>query len=220
MGLVIGSAEGRTRWRVALGMPIVAVLAVLSLAEPAVFRLVFLHAHNLIALAFWVLFFRQRRAALALPLAVIGFGVAVLASGITWELTLHHGLSSSLGLHVLQAADWVAPGLRADFAVGLTSAYVFLQSIHYVVWLYLVPQDDQRREASSPFRESVRSLTSDFGAFWLVAIAAGALLVIGFALGDAVATRNTYLRFAMFHGYLELALFAYLWSRGLPRARA
>jgi hypothetical protein len=98
--------------------------------------------------------------------------------------------------------------------VGLICAFVFAQSLHYAVWLTLIPQDDTKGEGIQSFRLSARSLLTDFGALGLMCVALLALAVVVGAVFDARVARNTYLSLAMFHGYLELALFAYFGCRG------
>jgi hypothetical protein len=117
---------------------------------------------------------------------------------------------------VLEASDWFAPGLRGDHAIGLTTAFAFLQSVHYAVWLFCVPQDDQRFASTRSFRASARSLVQDLGRGWASVVAVTAAVVVVLAVASAVRTRHLYLSLAMFHGYLELAMLAYFSTRGGP----
>jgi hypothetical protein len=191
-------------------------VAAITWPEPA--RLVLLHAHNLLAVALLPLVFPARASRLFVPLLLIlALGVA-LASGVGYQLTLHSSGVHAFHRHVLEVADWVAPGLRADRAIGVTSAYVFLQSVHYAVWLIVIPQRSQRGEGSLTFVMSARSLLKDFGTFGVLAIALLALGVVGFALFDVQRAQRTYLSLGMFHAYLEISMLAYLWVRG-ERAR-
>jgi hypothetical protein len=220
LAVLVGARASRSSARAAGGVGLAALLGALALSDPARARLVFAQAHNVVALLLWLLLFRRNRRAIALPLALVAFGAALLASGQLWGLTVRHGQTSAFGLHVLAASDWIAPGLRAEHAVGLTCAFVFLQSVHYAVWLVFVPQDDPRFEATPSFRASLRGLLRDFGGWWLGAIAVAAVVVVGLSFVDAVRTRHLYLSLAFFHGYLEVVLLGYFWARGEAPARA
>lgn len=211
---VLGGASGRSPGRAALGVLLACGLGAAALSDPARARLVFVQAHNVVALVLWVALFRRRRRSVALPLALVALGTLLLGSGKLYGLTLQHGQTTAFGTHVVAASDWLAPGLRVDRAIGLTSAFVFLQSVHYAVWLLYVPQDDQPFESTRSFRASVRALHRDFGGVWLGVIAAAGAAVVAFGLLDAIRVRHLYLSLAMFHGYLELALMAYFWARG------
>ncbi|HVU04941.1 MAG TPA: hypothetical protein VHE30_24490 [Polyangiaceae bacterium] len=214
-----GASGGGARLRSAGAVLLALALGTASILHPDTARLVFVQAHNVVALLLWFFLFRRNRRAVAVPLALTAALAVWLCSGRLYALTLHHGQATAFGVHVLAAADWLVPTVeRADLAVGLTCAFVFLQSVHYAVWLLYVPQDDQRFEATPSFRASVRGLVRDFGPAWLAAIALAAVVVLALAAASPVKTRHTYLSLATFHGYLELALFAHLFARGrLPR---
>ena len=211
---VCGATSARSPGRGVLAVVLSCTLAFSALSDPATARLVFLQAHNVVALVLWLYLFRTRRRIVVLPLAIVALGTVLLASGKLYGLTLHHGQAAAFGVHVLAASDWLVPGLRADHAIGLTSAFAFLQSVHYAVWLLYVPQDDCHFEATRSFRASLRALVRDFGRGWLAIIVLAAFTVVALAFFNAVKTRHTYLSIAMFHGYLELALLAYFWARG------
>lgn len=211
---VSGAALAGSPGRGVLGVLLAGGIGLAALSDPAGARLVFVQAHNVVAVVLWVTLFRGQRRSVTVPLSLVALGTALLGSGKLYGLTLHHGQASAFGVHVLAASDWLAPGLRADHAIGLTTAFAFLQSVHYAVWLLYVPQDDTRFEATRSFRASVRSLLRDFGPGWLGFIVLAALTVVALACLAPVKTRHTYLSFAMFHGYLELALLGYFWARG------
>lgn len=220
LALIAGCAESRARIRAVSGALALVAITALTLRDPATARLVFAQGHNIVALVLWAALFRRRRAALAVPIVTVTAGAVLLGSGALYETTLHHADLRAFGLHLFQAADWIAPRVRADYGVGLTCAYAFLQSVHYAVWLHLVPQDDTRGAGLRSFRSSARSLFADFGASGVATTAAAALVVLAASFIDAARTRGVYLSLAMFHGYLELALLAYFWGRGFEASRA
>jgi hypothetical protein len=217
---VAGAAKtGARRRTVVLALVLAIAVAIASLAEPRLFRVVFMHAHNVVALAIWATLFRRRsfRAA-APPLALVLLGTVLLGSGVFVRATLRFGVLSFAGLHVFAAADWLAPGLSDARALALTSTFAFLQSVHYAVWLSAIPQDDSDRKATSPFATRWRKLVADFSPLGLSIIGALVLLV---GLGCAralLATRTHLLSLAAFHAWLELAAVAFFACRP-PRPR-
>lgn len=214
LGLVAGARETRASGRALLGAVLLVAVGAAAFAHPRGARLVFAQGHNLVALVLWAALFRRRLAAFAVPAVCIGAASIALGSGALWNVTLRHGLARGFGLHVLQAADTLAPGLRADHAIGLTCAFVFLQSVHYAVWLVFVPQDVAKGPGLLSFRSSGRALVHDFGAAGLCTVALAMVAVLVSALSGALRARNVYLSLGMFHGYLEIALGAYFWARG------
>jgi hypothetical protein len=187
-------------------------LSVLAWRDEYAFLLGFLHAHNLVALAlWWRLRPRDGRAAWTVGLALAG--AAALALGLC------DGAIAALG-------GFVAPGTGTDFnahveamaptavnpVVGLhlVLSFAFLQSVHYALWLRLIPEDARERPAPRPFRASLRALQQELG--WPLLLLFGAL-ALGIALWGAVdlpGARLGYLQLAAFHGYLELAAGAWL----------
>jgi Flp pilus assembly pilin Flp len=182
--------------------------------HPGSARYVFLHAHNLIALVAWATVFRANKRCLLAPLALIGATTALLASGTLSQQTLGSPFALSFHLHVLTVAHWLAPFQNARLGLGVATAYLFLQGVHYSAWLSWIPQQEQPGRGTFTFRMTARSLFADFGAPGVaaVALAAGALL-IG-ACFNVQRSQSLYLSLATFHGYLELALLAFFWVRG------
>lgn len=211
-----GLANKGAAWRAVLALLVLAAATRAALLHPELARLVFVHAHNAIALVLWVYLYARRKSAIV-PLVLVFVAAAVLASGVLYRVTLGSAFVSALGLHVLAISDWIAPFATPRFAIGGVAAYVFLQSIHYGVWLMYVPQEELGRQASATFRRSLSSLFADLGGAGVVAVGLAILAVIGGAFVDLQRTRALYLSLAMFHGYLELAMLAYFF---VSRARS
>ncbi len=215
VALVVGARAAKSSLRALIALPLITVALWFSLADPVTTRLVFVHAHNLVALGLWLFLFRRRLSSALLPLALMTIAVLWLGSARTLSWAEATGGWMAFRLHLLAAADWVAPGLSPEHAVGLTLVYTFLQSVHYSLLLILIPQEDQSSEAPLTFRKSARSLLADFGRPGLVALVLTALVVIvGALVWNVQQTRALYLSLAMFHGYLELAMLGYFWARG------
>jgi hypothetical protein len=214
-----GRAAAGRRWlrALAVAMPLSAIL-VMAARHPALAQLAFAHAHNVITIAVWLYLFR-RRPAFALP------ALGLLAGGAAWL-----GLGGAFGAldprapFVTRFVDeaifaWPRGLVTQAGAVGIACVFVFLQGVHYAVWLSWIPQEDLRAEGTATFRMSYRSLLRDLGAP-VVAIAATltvAMLAASFV--SVYRTRALYLSLATFHGYLEVGALAFALARGQTRAR-
>jgi hypothetical protein len=220
LAAIAGAVRSGSVRRLAIVGPIALVAAVLAWMSPYYTILGITHAHNLVAIVLWLVLFRRSARAVAVPLAAFGGAVALLASGDLLPLSAWSGGLSMLGADLAEVSGWLVPGVPARIALALTVTYVFLQAIHYSVWLGWVPQEDARAEGTLTFRMSARSLLADFRWWGVVAVIVGCAIVIGFATVDLLRTRDVYLSVAAFHGYLELAMLAYLITAAAVPSRA
>lgn len=189
------------------------------------------HAHNLIGIAFWWLWRPQQSRWKWLPLLSIAAVSALLLSpaadalqqllggwlphpaGVTWAEFL-----DSLG------ADGFWPGQMDGEAsywpMRLVLWFAFAQSMHYVMWLHLIPGDDRPRPVPRSFAASLRAWARDLG--WptlaVAAVAAIGLLVV--AANDLSAARDQYFVLAGAHGHIELLALVWIALRGVQRADA
>jgi hypothetical protein len=167
-------------------------------------------------LAFWAFgFAAQRKTALAWCGVVLALAGLLLVTPVAWW-GYRHGLTQALGLSSWAAADGLAPFVRSPtLALGLVSAFAFLQSVHYAVWLHAVPQEATRGEGTLTFRMSLRQLRGEAGQH-----GAACLLLLFLALPllatwlGALRTKELYLSLSTFHGYLELGAGAVLIASG------
>ena len=112
---------------------------------------------------------------------------------------------------------WLAVILPGEWALRLTLSFV-AQSVHYGIWLRMIPEEDRRRDTPRTFAASFRALRSELG--WPL-VFAGVLTTLAlcvWATWDVSAARSTYLRTGLFHGHLELAAFAMFFLEGARRA--
>jgi hypothetical protein len=211
------AAHGSARRAMAV-VALTATLLLLAWRDPARARLVFAHAHNPLALVLWLALFRPRHGrglgVLWLPLALLAAVTALVLHGDTWAWIVAAGGRQALGVDLLAICDELAPDLGA-FGVSLTVAFVLWQSIHYAIWLHVVPSEEA---GARSFRQSWRALVADFGPAALFALGAGMIALAGFAACSLTRTRDLYLSLASFHAYLELAALGALWTRGGARA--
>ena len=217
-GAILGIAKGGLRKGAALALTGVGMIAALALAEPYSFRLILGHAHNLAAIAIWLLVFRPRLRTAWLPVLLIFLGGACLASGALYGFTIRHGILSAFGLHLFVAADWLAPGVPDPQAVGLASSFAFLQSVHYGIWLWAIPQDEAKTDRMPTFRMTWRALRRDFHPVGLALVSLIVVLVIAAGASNPIRTQMLILSLGGFHAWLELATLALLIAcGGLPK---
>ncbi len=177
--------------------------------------LVLVHLHNFVALLLWARW--RRRAQDHHTLVLIAFvlgSLVILLGGLDplIELPLVH--SAPTGLELRHHLAGLAGGLEGPLALRLVLLFAFAQSVHYGVWLRMVPEDDRDRPTPRSFRASWRALVAELGPIlpWLALL--GSLALASWALFDLAAARTNYLRFASFHGFLELALLITMISEG------
>lgn len=187
-------------------------LSGLALGFGPLFQLAFAHLHNVVAVALWWWAWRERHArAWAVPLLAAAGTVALLAGTAEPVLTaLGAWTAPWTDTSFTEHMKALAPRAPPVLALRLVLAFAFLQSVHYGIWLRLVPEDDRPRAAPRPWRATWRALVEDFGVVPLVIFGALALGIAAWAVVDLTQARLGYLRLAVFHGYLELAVGA-LW---------
>jgi hypothetical protein len=219
-GAALAGTAASGQWRrLRFALPVVVGLGALAAAQPQQAQLVLAHLHNVIALALWAVLFRRRRWVVAAPLLLLAVAVPLLLSGATLATTAGLGGDHAFGIDLAATASWLAPGLAPKLAMGVTLAYIFLQGIHYAVWLGWIPQEHLPGESTMSFKSSLRSAVRDLGGvgFWLVV--AVMVVVLGASFVDLHGTRNVYLTLAIFHGYLEIAMACYFLMARPARTR-
>lgn len=200
----------RSVWWV-LGSVLIAGVYAAMWSFPIESSYVLVHAHNAIAVLLFAWVFGRGRARWALPLALAGIS-ALLLSGALDAVLPSSALDEVAGYLLPLAALEQWP---ASWCARLAVLFVFLQSVHYAIWLRLIPELARRRDGARSFRASLAALQHDLGPL-LVVLAAAALLLLLLAAHDPLLAQREYLRFAGFHAYLELAFLA-RWLAG-PRA--
>jgi len=205
-----------TLLRRCLGMMVVCPLAALSLHYTGWAELAFAHLHNFVGLALWWVW-RPRGGRLHwIPLGLFVAASAALLAGAAAPLLrltggLHApGAGSPLSYHLAA----LAPFAERSLGVRLVLLFAFAQAVHYAIWLRLIPEEDRPRPAPRTFVGTYRALYADFGPWPLLFVAALSLSLAAWACVDLAAARFGYLRFAAFHGQLELAAAALLWAEG------
>jgi hypothetical protein len=211
-GVVLGACCGPSFSRALLMALPLALLAAASAVSPTVARAILGYAHNLVALVVWLVLFRQQRTAV-LASIVTALAIAVLlASGSLVPWTHWDGLWA--GRVIDEWLGLAGRHITQQTAIGIGLSYVFLQAVHYAVWVSWIPQDDTCGHGTLTFRMTARALYRDLGrsGVALAVIAATVMVVASFARVHP--TRAVYMSLAAFHGWLELAALAFFVARG------
>ncbi|MDW8363196.1 MAG: hypothetical protein RMK74_12410 [Myxococcales bacterium] len=217
-GAVIGAraAPGRR----AAGLTAAALLAGCGALWSPWAEIVFAHVHNFLAVPIWVLW-RRGRDARWTAFAVIAFlgAATVIASGLVdpWLASGGGVWTTPLDVDPVAMASSIAPGLTWQTATRLLALYAFAQSVHYAVWLRLVPDEDRERPTPRPFAASLRALRDDLGGSPTALALIGCAGIAAWAVLDLDGARTGYLRMTLFHGYLELAVLARWAVEGFAR---
>jgi hypothetical protein len=210
-GLAIAKARRVTR--LVAGGAIVA-LAIWATTQAHFSLVTIAHLHNLVAFGLWLYFLRgevkgARLVAIVATYLALG---ALLISPAFDDLYFGHVLSGDVGHFSLDEMAWsLAPGAEIEPALRWVMLYAFLQSMHYVVWLRLIPQRLDERPAPPTFKRSLSRVRSDFGRIgFIVLVLATVSVPLLAVLTDAAETRHVYLLAAISHGWIELAIVAAL----------
>src|SRR5262249_51448844 len=134
-----------------------------GIARPSIANVVMMHAHNVVGIATWALLFGRRRAWELVPIAALGLGVVFVLSGAALPFTYRAGGELAFEPHFTAIGRWLAPGASPRAAASIVIAFVFLQAVHYAVWLTWIPQEHLAGEGTPTFRMTVRGLVTDFG---------------------------------------------------------
>ena len=204
-----------------VGLAIVSALVAAAIEAGWWADLVFAHAHNLVAVLLWLTWRPRRGRWHWLPVVAYGLALAALALGWTDPLLEASGglWTAWEGLDV-DTMQWSLAGpLDPDLGLRLVLTFAFAQSIHYAVWLRLVPEEDRARPTPRTFRASWHALYRDLGPVVLGLAGVAALGVALWALVGLADARMGYLRMAITHGHLELVALALLFTEGRPGSR-
>jgi hypothetical protein len=197
-----------------LAVPLLAAIGLYGAAHAGLARLVLAQAHNVVGVGAWLLLFRRNRRAAILPLLALTVGALLLVTGATLPWAMRAGGLEGLGVNLWRVGAFMAPGTTPATGAALALVFVFLQAVHYAVWLVWIPQDVLPGQGTFTFRMSGRGLLRDFGVAGLGVVGTGCVALAGAATFDARAAVGVYMSLATFHGYLELAMLAYFASRG------
>ncbi|WP_053232529.1 hypothetical protein [Sandaracinus amylolyticus] len=225
--IVGGALAGRGAWTRRLAVASIGAL-LLALAWDHTYgaALFAAHAHNFVALAMWLAWRRRATWLHLIPLAALALGCALIASGALDAIVMaSEGWAATPG----GTGAWyhlasIAPGLDDPWGPRLVLLFAFAQSVHYTIWIRLVPEEDRARETPRTFAASLRAWRQDSGTLVVALAMLLSVAVALWALVDLAGAREGYLRGVISHGYLELAIASWWLVEGRalrtdPRAR-
>ena len=194
--------KGNERWIVQI---IALTLFALSIQWPRYFVYAFLHMHNLIGIGIWWFWRKKRKLWETLPLLLCVLGtMGILYIEPIYALQ-YHPPSMNIGYYGRRIAGFAS----GDTQVSWVLMFAFLQSIHYLVWIRLIPEEDRKQNTPRGFEKSYRALEADFGFLFLFIGFLTLIFFIGYAIYSPRIARTNYLALISFHGFLELVMLAY-----------
>lgn len=208
-------ARARLERRLVVAAIFAGICAAAELA-PGFADVAFAHLHNLIGVGFWLAW---RRRASRLHWAALGVMIVcalAIVSGATDGIVARTGGMTApwTGLDA-DGLGWVlAPTAGPIWSARLLTLYAFMQGVHYVVWLRLVPEEDRPSSTPRSFSQSYRALTSDLGGVVLWAALLTALGLVIYASFALAAARDAYFQLAFLHTHIELGAIALLVCEG------
>jgi hypothetical protein len=209
-------------WKKALALAAAGGLVAAAQRWSFLTAVAFAHAHNFVGIALWWAWRRRTGRLHWVPLVVfLGASVALTSGALDGAVLGAGALAAGPGgMDVYYHLASLAPDVPGMLGVRLVLLFAFAQSVHYAVWVRLVPEEDRRRETPRTFAATFRALAADFG--WPL-LGLTVLVAVGLAVWaafDVFAARTGYLRAVLFHGHLEVAAAALLFVEGArPRAR-
>jgi hypothetical protein len=177
--------------------------------------LVLAHSHNAVAVVLFVAWSRRRSSAfVAGTFVVVACAIAAGLLDRARAPLAEENLLDVGGAGQLFAT--LSPFEDPILSLRAVLLFAFAQSIHYAVWLRLVPEVDRPRPGLRSFASSVRALREDLGVPLVLVAVTTCVAVAGWGCFSLANARDGYLRLAMFHGPLELGAATLLF---LERAR-
>ncbi|MER7073489.1 hypothetical protein [Terrabacter sp. NPDC000476] len=222
--LAVAAQRGLRGRRRHVAWGVIAVAAIASLSFPAYHFVVLTHLHNVVPLVFlweWsrrIASRRWSRSFRAVQLLWVLVVPAVLLSGLLdGSLGTDPGIVRSVvgdGQSVLAAS---APPGEAATVLGMRvlAVFAFMQTMHYVVWVALMPR--VAPDASAAFESRAPWLTGP--RLWAAGFVAAALFAVLFGL-DFTQGKAVYAALASYHAYLELPVLLALLVGGAAARQA
>ena len=187
-----------------------------SAVAPSWIRFLLLHLHNILAVAVWA-GWRKRPGAVSTAVAcMVGAGAFCVLAGAFDHVAIRTPVSDH-AFSLTKITDAVAAQFHGPWRHRLLIAFAFSQSLHYAVWLRLVPEEARTRETPRPWSASWAAFKDDVGARTAVVgvLAVLSIPLLALLLG-AVRVRSFYVTASEFHATTELLLVALL-ARGVSR---
>lgn len=172
-------------------------------------ELVVAHAHNFIAVLLWLAWRPRARLGHWLVASVfVAFNLALLSGALDSVITILHGFARgpdglTLGGQMMTLAPFPE---HIDGSRRMVLSFAFSQSVHYALWLRAIPEMARPSKTPRSFRQSVRALEGEAPVLVVTLSVLACVALALWASVDLLRARAGYLRFVVFHGYLEIAV--------------
>lgn len=193
----------------------VAALAIAGAAvAPSWSRFLLLHLHNLVAVAVWVGWRKRPVGVSAAVTCMVGAALFCILAGAFDDAVVRTPMTDH-AFSLTKITDAVAAQFHGPWRHRLLIAFAFSQSLHYAVWLRLIPEEARARATPRPWSASWIAFKHDVGAQTAIlsVLAVVAIPLLALFLG-AVRVRSYYVTASEFHATTELLLVALL-ARGV-----
>lgn len=179
--------------------------------------IVFGHVHNFGAVVLWWVWRRRTGRLHRWPLLLLLLACALLLSDLGPAL-----VGPRLGWHAAEDSAgrqlWrLAPGVDPTLGIKLVLLFCFMQSVHYAMWMQMIPDEDRSRATVTTFRATVAGLEHDLGRVGLLVLACLSVSIGVWACWDLMEAGRGYFRMARFHGHLEVMAATVLLLEGVGR---
>jgi hypothetical protein len=212
----------RRRGWLAASLAVLALAATVSFTFPAYHFVVLSHLHNVVPLFFlweWSATLRPGRRGLfrAVNVGWVLVVPGLILSGV-FDPVLRAAPAALGGLGSFEVAGLVRtyapPSLvPTDMGVRFLVVFAFMQTMHYVVWVGVLPR--YAPEAAARFDARVPVLRG--GRAWLLGLGLAGVLAVAFLL-DYASGKSLYAAAASYHAYLEFpVLLALVFASGVRR---
>lgn len=199
-----GRQKPQSDWT--LAFPAAFLLAAIVWLVPAYWSLALVYIHPFVAMWFLERQIRRTRSDWLAAYHVCLLTIPVFLAFLYFVFAAAPDLSEETNLFwriTQHAGSQILPGISSHF---LVAAHVFLETIHYAVWIVLIPLADKRavpwKLKEIPLVANRNGFPKIFAACLAVGLIIVAALWLGFTL-DYTATRDIYFAFAIAHVLAE-----------------
>lgn len=205
----------RWRWRLLAAGAALALFACAEL-DPFLADVFFFQAHNLVALAIWLAWRRRHSHLHLLVVGAFLAGSLWLWLGALPATAMAPTAPHWTGLSFAELGETLSLTRTPGRVERWVLFFSFAQSVHYLVWLRLLPDEDRRTETPRSFTQTARALRADLGAH-ASRLAIGLFVALGLlALVRLRLARDAYLGVAYAHGHIEIVAAVLLLLRPSP----
>ena len=225
-GIAAMVASRSVQWRPMIALLVAGLGVYASVAFTRVTSIWVAHLHNLVALILFVcwprLIGRARTDAMPLlPVLLVAFGAVFLMLGgasLAGLTSIALDAEEGFGTPLVQHLYGLAPeGVSFEMGVRLVLLFAFAQSVHYGVWLRAIPEEDRPQPTPRSFTRAWNAMREESSLYVMLVFGFLTLALVFWSFFDVHAARTGYLRFALAHGFLEVAVLVYRQGELTPR---